>query len=420
MLNFNDVGIRRGRRVLFAGATFNLFRGEKIGITGENGSGKSSLLALVRGEIQPEAGSFDMPAQLQLAHVSQEAEASDRAALDFVLDGDAELRAVEQQLSEAERADDGLRLGELHGRYAAIGGYDARARAGQLMHGLGFSSADEGRAVREFSGGWRVRLNLAQALMCRSDLLLLDEPTNHLDLDAILWLESWLRDYPGTLLLIAHDREFLYRVPNRVVNLEHGMAHAYRGNYSAFEEQRAAELAEQAALFSRQQREIKHMESFVERFRAKASKARQAQSRLKALERMQRIAPAHVDSPFEFSFAQPHKLPRPLLALEDQSAGYGARVVLEHVKLTLSPGDRIALLGRNGAGKSTFMKLLAGELTALAGTRTETRDLRICYFAQHQLEQLSAMESPLENLRRIGAAQALRATEQELRDFLAG
>jgi ATP-binding cassette subfamily F protein 3 len=241
-----------------------------------------------------------------------------------------------------------------------------------------------------------------------------------LDLDAILWLENWLREYPGTLLLIAHDREFLDRVVNRVVNLEHGMAHAYRGNYSAFEDQRASELAEQSALFTRQQREIKHMESFVERFRAKASKARQAQSRLKALERMQRIAPAHVDSPFEFSFAQPFKLPRPLLAIEDQSAGYDARVVLEHVKLTLSPGDRIALLGRNGAGKSTYMKLLAGALPGLCGTRTEARDLSIGYFAQHQLEQLAPKESPLENLRRVGAAIAARATEQELRDFLAG
>jgi ATP-binding cassette subfamily F protein 3 len=423
MLNFNDLGIRRGRRVLFAGATFNLFRGEKIGITGENGSGKSSLLALVRGEIQPEAGSFDMPAQLQLAHVSQEAEASDRAALEFVLDGDAELRAVEQQLSEAERADDGLRLGELHGRYAAIGGYDARARAGQLMHGLGFSSADEGRAVREFSGGWRVRLNLAQALMCRSDLLLLDEPTNHLDLDAILWLESWLRDYPGTLLLIAHDREFLDRVTNRIVNIEHARARAYRGNYSAFEVQRSAELAEQSALYARQQREIRHMESFVERFRAKASKARQAQSRLKALERMQRIAPAHVDSPFEFSFAAPAKLPRPLLALEQQAVGYGDRVVVEGLNLTIAPGDRLALLGRNGAGKSTVMKLLAGELAPLAGVRTEARDLRLGYFAQHQLEQLALDESPFVQLQRLDESMrggSARAPEQDLRDFLGG
>ena len=424
MLNFTDVAIRRGPRLLFSGATFSLFRGEKVAITGENGSGKSSLLSLVRGELQPDAGTFEMPAQLAIAHVSQELLASDRQAIEFVLDGDPELRAIERAIesatAETQSDDGGIRLGELYARYAAAGGYDARSRAGRLMHGLGFTSSDETRAVQEFSGGWRVRLNVAQALMCRSDLLLLDEPTNHLDLDAILWLETWLREYPGTLLLIAHDREFLDRVANRVVNLEHGMAHAYRGNYSDFEEQRAAELAEQSALFSRQQREIKHMESFVERFRAKASKARQAQSRLKALERMQRIAPAHVDSPFEFSFAPPHKLPRPLLALEDQSAGYGERVVLEHLKLTLAPGDRIALLGRNGAGKSTYLKLLAGELVALAGTRTEARDLRIGYFAQHQLEQLAPKESPLQNLRRVGASLAARATEQELRDFLAG
>jgi ATP-binding cassette subfamily F protein 3 len=264
-----------------------------------------------------------------------------------------------------------------------------------------------------------VRLNVAQALMSRSDLLLLDEPTNHLDLDAIIWLESWLKDYPGTLLLIAHDREFLDRVINRVVNIEHGRARAYRGNYSSFEDQRAAEMAEQGALFVRQQREIKHMESFIERFKAKASKARQAQSRMKALERMVRIAPAHVDSPFEFSFAAPEKLPRPLLAIEKQSVGYDGRAVLQNVTLTLAPGDRIALLGRNGAGKSTCMKMLAGELTALAGARTEARDLKIGYFAQHQLEQVAPKDSPLMNLRRFGGQRAAQASEQELRDYLA-
>jgi len=367
MLNFTDVTVRRGPRVLFSGATFGLFRGEKVGITGENGSGKSSLLALVRGELQPDAGTFEMPASLAVAYVSQELLATERPAIEFVLDGDAELRAIERSIAAAEQRNEGSRLGELYAHYAAAGGYDARSRAGRLMHGLGFTNADETRPVSAFSGGWRVRLNVAQALMCRSDLLLLDEPTNHLDLDAILWLEGWLCEYPGTLLLIAHDREFLDRIVNRVVNLEHGKARAYRGNYSAFEEQRAAELAEQTALFTRQQREIKHMESFVERFRAQATKARQAQSRLKALERMQRIAPAHVDSPFEFSFAAPAKLPRPLLVLRDQSVGYAGRTVLEHVSLTLSPGDRIALLGRNGAGKSTLMKLLAGELSAFGG-----------------------------------------------------
>jgi len=420
MLSFTDVTIRRGPRVLFSGASFGLFRGEKVGITGENGSGKSSLLALVRGELQPDAGTFEMPSSLAVAHVSQELLATDRPAIEFVLDGDAELRTIERAIAKAEERNDGARLGELYAHYAAAGGYDARSRAGRLMHGLGFSSADETRPVSAFSGGWRVRLNVAQALMCRSDLLLLDEPTNHLDLDAILWLETWLREYPGTLLLIAHDREFLDRIVDRVVNLEHGKARAYRGNYSAFEEQRASELAEQSALFTRQQREIRHMESFVERFRAKASKARQAQSRLKALERMQRIAPAHVDSPFEFSFAPPAKLPRPLLALTDQAVGYAGPPVLEHLSLTLSPGDRVALLGRNGAGKSTLMKLLAGELPPLSGERAEARDLRIGYFAQHQLEQLAVQESPLQNLRRVGADAAARATEQELRDFLAG
>ncbi len=396
MLNFTDITLRRGPRVLFAEASFGLFRGEKVGITGENGSGKSSLLSLVRGDLQPDSGSFDLPPGLAIAHVAQELAATDAHAIEFVLDGDAELRALEQAIAAAEASDDGVRIGELHGRYAAVGGYDARSRAGRLMHGLGFTAADETRPVRAFSGGWRVRLNVAQALMCRSDLLLLDEPTNHLDLDAILWLERWLIDYPGTLLLIAHDREFLDRIVNRVVNIEHGRARAYRGNYSAFEEQRAAELAEQSSLFVRQQQQIRHMESFVERFRAQATKARQAQSRLKALERMQRIAPAHVDSPFEFEFRQPDKLPRPLLALENQSAGYGQDLLLQRVTLTLAPGDRVALLGRNGAGKSTLMKLLAGELVSASGTRTEARDLALGYFAQHQLEQLAVDDSALE------------------------
>src|SRR5688572_19133054 len=340
MLSFSSLALRRGTRLLISDASFTVYRGEKVGIVGANGCGKSSLLALILGDLQPDAGSVEYPSQLVVAHVAQELEATERPAIEFVMDGDEELRATEAAIAKAEANNAGAALGELHARYAALGGYDARSRAGKLMHGLGFSVADETRPVSAFSGGWRVRLNVAQALMCRSDLLLLDEPTNHLDLDAILWLETWLREYPGTLLLIAHDREFLDRVVDRVVNIEHGKAQAYRGNYSAFEEQRAAELAQQAVLYTRQQREIKHMESFVERFRAKASKARQAQSRLKALERMQRIAPAHVDSPFEFSFAAPEKLPRPLLALDDQSVGYEGRTILVGVKLTISPGER--------------------------------------------------------------------------------
>jgi ATP-binding cassette subfamily F protein 3 len=423
MLSFFDVSLRRGPRLLFEKATFTLFRGEKIGITGANGAGKSSLLALIRGDLHADTGSFERPSRLAIAQVSQELEASEKAAIEFVMDGDAELReieaSVERELHRTTGAHDGTKLAELYTRYEGVGGYDARSRAGRLLHGLGFSVEDETRAVREFSGGWRVRLNVAQALMCRSDLLLLDEPTNHLDLDAVIWLENWLREYRGTLLVISHDREFLDRIITRVVNIEHGEAKAYSGNYAAFEEQRAMQLAQHQSLYERQQREIAHMMSFVERFRAKATKARQAQSRLKALERMQRIAPAHVDTEFEFSFLQPEKLPKPLLAIDDQTVGYGERVVLRHVSLTIAPGDRIALLGRNGAGKSTLTKLLAGELRAMNGKRVEARDLRIGYFAQHQLEQLFPAESPLEHIKKLGGEKAARAKEQELRDYLA-
>ncbi len=418
MLSFSNLSLRRGVRLLIKDASFTIYRGEKAGIVGANGTGKSTLLALVLGEITPDAGNFDRPAQLEVAHVSQELDATDQPAIEFVMDGDRELRATERAIAAAETANDGVALGNLHAQYAAIGGYDARSRAGKLLHGLGFDPQDETRPVRAFSGGWRVRLNVAKALMCRSDLLLLDEPTNHLDLDAVIWLEEWLRNYPGTLLMIAHDREFLDRTVDRIVHLEHGEAHAYSGNYSAFEEQRAAQLAQQQSMYDRQQREIKHMMSFVERFRAKASKARQAQSRIKALERMQRIAPAHVDSQFEFTFLAPEKLPQPLLAIDKQSAGYGERTVLQPFSLTIAPGNRIALLGRNGAGKSTLMKLLAGELQSPAGKRIEARDLRIGYFAQHQLEQLTVSESPLAHLRRLGGANAAKATEQELRSFL--
>jgi ATP-binding cassette subfamily F protein 3 len=421
MLKFDSVTLRRGPRVLFAEADFSLFRGEKVGITGENGSGKSSLLALVRGDLTPDAGHFEMPSNLAIAHVAQELDASDRHAIDFVLDGDVELRQLEARIAQAESTDhEGTKLANLYTQYATIGGYDARARAAQLMHGLGFSTADETRAVRAFSGGWRVRLNVARALMCRSELLLLDEPTNHLDLDAIVWLEDWLKAYAGTLLLIAHDREFLDRVVNRIVNIEHQKASTYAGNYSDFENARAAQLAQQATLHAKQEREVAHMEAFVARFRASATKARQAQSRIKALERMQRIAPAHVDSPFEFSFAEPLKLPRPLLAIEEQSAGYGDRVLLNKVSLTIYPGDRISLLGRNGAGKSTLVKLLARELPGIGGSRDDARDLNLGYFAQHQLEQLDPAASAVLHVQRLALALGQRPTDQEQRDYLAG
>jgi len=421
MLKFDAVTLRRGPRILFAEADFSLFRGEKVGITGENGSGKSSLMSLVRGELQPDAGHFEMPTNLAVAHVAQELDATDRLAIEFVLDGDAELRALEARIAAAEAGDvDGTRLANLYTQFATIGGYDARARAGTLMHGLGFSAADETRAVRDFSGGWRVRLNVARALMCRSELLLLDEPTNHLDLDAIVWLEGWLQAYPGTLLLIAHDREFLDRVVNRIVNIEQQKVTVYSGNYSDFETTRAMQLAQQSTLFAKQQREIAHMEAFVARFRASATKARQAQSRIKALERMQRIAPAHVDSPFEFSFAEPLKLPRPLMALQAQAAGYGDRVLISGVSLTIYPGDRISLLGRNGAGKSTLVKLLAQEIPGRGGTRDDARDLSVGYFAQHQLEQLDPGASALLHVQRLAASLGQRPGEQQQRDFLAG
>jgi ATP-binding cassette subfamily F protein 3 len=421
MLKFDAVTLRRGPRVLFSAASFSLFRGEKIGITGENGSGKSSLLSLVRGELQPDVGHFEMPDNLTLAHVAQELPATDQAAIEYVLDGDTELRALEARIAALQQSDtDGAKLANLHAQLAGVGGYEARARAARLLHGLGFSAADEPRAVREFSGGWRVRLNVARALMCRSDLLLLDEPTNHLDLDAIVWLEDWLRAYSGTLLLIAHDREFLDRVVTRIVNIEHDQAAAYNGNYSAFETARAAQLAQQAAQFSRQQREIAHMESFIARFRAQATKARQAQSRIKALERMQRIAPAHVDSPFQFRFADPPRLPRPLLAIEHLSAGYGETRLLRDVSLTIYPGDRISLLGRNGAGKTTLIKALAHAIPAQGGQRDDARDLQIGYYAQHQLEQLDLSASPVLHLQRLARLHDQRPDDQEQRDYLAG
>ncbi len=418
MLNFQNLQLRRGTRVLLENATFTLFRGEKVGIIGANGSGKSSLLALVRGELHAESGDFSRPADLRVAWVAQEVAPLDSSAIDYVIDGDTELREAETAIRRAEAAHDGALIATLHARYDALGGYSARGRAAQLLAGIGFAPADLERSVASFSGGWRMRLSLAQALMCPSDLLLLDEPTNHLDLDAILWLEGWLREYRGTLLVIAHDREFLDRVVSRVVHIERANVRLYSGNYSAFEAQRASQLALQQAMFERQQREIHHAVQFIERFRAKASKARQAQSRLKMLERLERIAPAHVDAPFEFSFPPPQKLPRPLLSLEAQAAGYEGRQVLSEINLVLSPGDRVAVLGRNGAGKSTLMRLLAGQALSSAGRRVEAADLHVGYFAQHQLEQLDDAMSPIEHLARFGGEHMRAAAEQELRDHL--
>ncbi len=416
MLNFQNITLRRGGRILFADATFSVFPGQKVGITGANGVGKSSLFALVRGELHADAGEVDLPAQWVIAHVAQESPATDQSAIDYVLDGDEELRALEQAMRLAEQSDDGVRIAALHGQYEAHGGYTANSRAAQLLFGLGFETPQHATPVREFSGGWRMRLNLARALMRRSDVLLLDEPTNHLDLDAVLWLEDWLRGYAGALLLISHDREFLDRVVNVIAHIEHETLTVYTGNYSEFEVRRAAQLAGQQAAYAQQQREVAHIRSYVDRFRAQATKARQAQSRMKALERMELIAPAHVDTPFHFAFRAPLKVPNPLLSLEHVGAGYAERLVVKGAEVSLVPGDRVGLLGPNGAGKSTLIKVLAGVQPVMAGERIAAQDLRIGYFAQHQLEQLHAASSPLQHVLRLDP----KATEQELRNFLGG
>jgi ATP-binding cassette subfamily F protein 3 len=416
MLKFRDVTLRRGGRVLFAAASFAVFPGQKVGITGANGTGKSSLFALLRGELQADAGDVEVPAKWVFAHVAQETPAVDQSAIDYVLDGDVELRDIERDIRAAEHGSDGVRLATLHGHYEQHGGYTAESRAAQLLYGLGFAAAQHATPVRNFSGGWRMRLNLAQALMRRSDVLLLDEPTNHLDLDAVLWLEDYLRAYPGALLLISHDREFLDRVVTAVVHIEHETLTLYSGNYSAFELQRAAQRAGQQAEFARQQREIAHIRSYIDRFKTHASKARQAQSRMKALERMELIAPAHVDTPFHFAFRDPAKIPHPLLSLAHVSAGYTQQPVFTDATLQLVPGDRVGLLGPNGAGKSTLIKVLAGTQPVMSGERTEPQDVRIGYFAQHQLEQLDPDASPIQHLQTLDP----RAREQDLRNFVGG
>ena len=416
MLQLDQVNLRRGANLLFAQARVQVHAGWKVGVTGANGCGKSSLFALVRGELHADAGDCRLPTDWVIAHIGQELPADDRPAIEHVLDGDTALRDLERALPEAEAAGDGARLAELHARHEAAGGYTARSRAARLLHGLGFRAGEELKPVSALSGGWRMRVNLARALMCPSDLLLLDEPTNHLDLDAVLWLEDWLRGYAGTLLVISHDRDFLDNIATHVLHIERQGVTLYAGNYSAFERVRAERLANQQLEHEKQQRAIAHMQHFVERFRAKATKARQAQSRLKALQRMELIAAAHIDSPFHFMLSASDRLPDPLLRFDRVTAGYGARTVLDGVNLQLSPGDRIGLLGPNGAGKSTLVKLLAGVLAPMDGRCMPAQDLRVGYFAQHQVEQLDPAASPLLHLQRIDG----RAREQDLRDFLGG
>jgi ATP-binding cassette subfamily F protein 3 len=431
MLRIGNVTLRRGVRVLLEDASMNVHPRQKVGLVGPNGSGKSSLFALIRGELHADAGEVSMPPRWVLSHVAQETPAVERPALEFVMDGDVELREIEAAIAAEEaahgpdplpgplpreREGSGEQLAHLHAQFGEIGGYQARSRAQTLLAGLGFDEEAQARSVATFSGGWRMRLNLARALMCRSDLLLLDEPTNHLDLDAVLWLEDWLKAFPGAVILITHDREFLDAVAEGIVHVENQRLNQYAGNYSAFETQRAARLALQQSSYEKQQRTIAHLEAFITRFRAKATKASQAQSRIRALEKLERIAAAHVDSPFTFQFRAPAEKPRQLFSLEDASVGYPGKTVLSGIEWSVLPGDAIGLLGPNGAGKSTLLKSIVGNLPLVAGELHRAQGLRVGYFAQHQVDQLRVDESALWHMGRLASAER----EQVLRDFLGG
>ncbi|OCR25592.1 ABC transporter ATP-binding protein [Pseudomonas syringae] len=416
MIRLQSLTLQRGPQRLLEDAELTLHAGQKAGLIGANGAGKSSLFALLLGELTPDSGDCLLPADWRIAHMRQEIDTLDRIAVDYVLDGDLRLREVQRLLAQAETAQDGAAQARMHSELDSADGYTADARARKLLAGLGFTNEQMDKPVSDFSGGWRMRLNLAQALMCPSDLLLLDEPTNHLDLDAILWLEDWLKSYPGTLLLISHDRDFLDAVVDHVAHVEQRKITLYRGGYSAFERARAERLAQQQQAYDKQQAQRAHMEKYIARFKAQATKAKQAQSRIKALERMEELSAAHVDSPFDFTFRESSKISSPLLDLSDARLGYGDRAVLEKVKLQLTPGARIGLLGPNGAGKSTLIKNLAGELEPLSGRLVRGENTVVGYFAQHQLDSLDSKASPLLHLQRIAPTER----EQTLRDFLGG
>jgi ATP-binding cassette subfamily F protein 3 len=444
MIRLTALTLIRGTKPLLQAADLTLNPGEKVGLIGANGSGKSSLFALLRNELQPDAGDAFFPASWRVAHVAQETPALDRPALEYAIDGDTHLRKLEAELEDAEARHDGHRIGDLHAALADADAYTVRSRGEQLLTGLGFSHGQMNQPVASFSGGWRMRLNLAQALMCPSDLLLLDEPTNHLDLDAILWVEDWLKRYPGTLIIISHDRDFLDGVVNVIAHIDERKLKRYGGNYSAFEKQRAINLALSQAAMVKQTRERDHLQSFIDRFKAKASKAKQAQSRMKMLAKMEELAPIHAAAAFQFEFREPDRAPNPLLVLEDVVAGYhldrhsgegrnpeigdkdwtpasagvtaNTKPILANINLNLQAGQRIGLLGVNGAGKSTLIKTIAGELPPLTGDAHWGKGLAIGYFAQHQVEMLRHDQSPLWHLAKI----APNVREQELRNFLGG
>jgi len=412
MIRLSQVTLRRGAKVLLEGADVVLNPGDRAGLIGANGSGKTSLFALLRDELHADKGDVDFPRHWRVAHVAQETPALERPAVEYVIDGDTALRALELEL---ENTHDGTRMGELHAALADADVYTARPRAEALLLGLGFKVEELEQPVSTFSGGWRMRLNLAQALMCPSDLLLLDEPTNHLDLDAIIWLEDWLLRYPGTLLVISHDRDFLDGVVKSIVHIDQKKLRRYSGDYSSFEVQRAQQVVLTQNLIEKQTRERAHLQSFIDRFRAKATKARQAQSRMKMLAKMEDLAPLHVAAPFSFEFKEPERAPNPLLVLEDVVAGYPDKAVLSAVKLSLQSEQRIGLLGVNGAGKSTLIKTIAGVQPVLSGSAVFNKGLQIGYFAQHQVEMLRDDQSPLWHLKKISAS---NIREQDLRNYL--
>ncbi|MFC3108875.1 ATP-binding cassette domain-containing protein [Undibacterium arcticum] len=428
MIRFQQVSLMRGVKPLLESVDVTLNPGDKIGLIGANGAGKSSLFGLLRGELHADQGEIDYPAKWRVAYVAQETPALDRAALDYAIDGDITLRKLEAELAaleaQPETTENGIAIGNLYGALADADAYTVNSRGEQLLLGLGFTLDQMQQPVASFSGGWRMRLNLAQALMCQSDLLLLDEPTNHLDLDAIIWLEDWLKRYAGTLLIISHDRDFLDEVVNVIVHIDERKLKRYSGNYSGFERQRAAQMILAQGAMEKQNRQRAHLESFVNRFKAQASKARQAQSRMKALEKMAELAPLRAAAEFSFEFREPLNAPNPLLVMEEVNAGYqlkdehgdqiGEKIIVNNINFSLQIGQRIGLLGVNGAGKSTLIKTIAGDINPVTGTFTTGKGLTIGYFAQHQVEMLRHDESPLWHLAKI----APTVREQELRNFL--
>ncbi len=416
MIQISQLELLRGGKSLLKDANATLFPNHKVGLVGANGCGKSSLFALIKKELHADSGDCQIPKDWRVSSVKQETPALDISALEYVLQGNTAFYQLRTELASAEHSKDGDLQAKIHQQLEAMKAYSIEAKAGELLHGLGFNNAQITQAVSSFSGGWRMRLNLAQALIVESDLLLLDEPTNHLDLDAVYWLERYLKAYTGTLVLISHDREFLDAVITEIWQISAQKINVYKGHYSQFERQKAERLAQQQVSYEKQQTQIAHLEQFIRRFKAKATKAKQAQSRVKSLERMEKLAPAHVDSPFNFEFSEPNALPNPLLSLDQARAGYGDKTILDSIKLNLVPGSRIALLGKNGAGKSTLIKLLAGELTPLSGEVFQHQGLNIGYFAQHQLEALDPKASAILHLQRINP----KASEQSLRDFLGG